>query len=140
MKQDDMTAQIEVTTRNLSELESELNSIPSRMSDAVDAADSKTMIVLRHRKNDLPIEIQMTRLRLERLRLQRKEATLPPMDIQIEALYEPIPALEKAYNEAKAALETARFALTDAIETRRSAKVDVGEMKRSLEQLKYQKA
>ncbi len=140
MKNDDLNLQIETTTNILSELESELADIPNRMTFAVDDADSASMIALRHRKNDLPIEIQMTRLRLERLRLQRKEATLPPMDIHIESLYEPIPALEKAYNEAKAALETARYTLSDRVEERRSLKIELGEMRRHLEQLTYQKA
>jgi chromosome segregation ATPase len=137
--ENDITSQIETTDELLNRLQAELADIPNRMTLAVEDADSASMISLRHRQNDLPVEIQMTRLRLEQLRLQLKEQTLPAMDSEIETLHKPIPALEKAFNEAKSALDTARFAYTDSIDNRRFAKQAIADNRREIEQLKRQK-
>jgi chromosome segregation ATPase len=139
MKNDDLNLQIETTTTRLTELENELGGIPAKMSDAVDRADAETMIALRLRENNLPVELQMMRLRLEQLKVRRKEESLPQMDAEVETLFKPIPALEAAYNEAKSALEAARFTYTDAIENRRYVRQEIADERRMIEHLKRQK-
>ncbi len=57
----DLTSQIETTDELLDQLQAELADIPSRMTLAVEDADSASMISLRNRQNDLPVEIHLTR-------------------------------------------------------------------------------
>jgi chromosome segregation ATPase len=135
----DLTSQIETTDELLNQLQAELADIPNRKSIAIDDADSAALISLSHRAHDLPIEIQMTRIRLERLRVQRKEATLPALDDEIERLYEPIPAALKAFDEADKALKNFQYAHTDAIQQRADARQSVAEMKAGITRLTHEK-
>jgi chromosome segregation ATPase len=134
-----LDSQIQASGELLNRLQAELADIPNRMTLAVEDADSASMISLRNRQNDLPVEIHMTRLRLEQIRLRLKEQTLPSLDAEIETLHKPIPALEKAYNEAKSALDAARFVHTAAIDSLRFVKQEISDEKRMIEQLKHQK-
>ncbi len=131
----DLTSQIETTTNLLAQLEAELIDTPNRRALAVNDADSAALISLSHRAHDLPIEIKMTQIRVERLRVQRKEETLPALEAEIERLYEPVPALQKAFDEASKALKNAQYAHADAIEDRRLLRQEVAQTKNEITRL-----
>jgi capsule polysaccharide export protein KpsE/RkpR len=135
----DLILQIETTSNLLAQLEAELVDIPNRRAFAVDNADSAALISLSHRTHDLPVEIRMSKIRLERLRVQRKEETLPEMEAEIERLFEPIEPAEKAYNEADKALKTARYAHSDAIQRRADIRQEVSELKAGITRLMHEK-
>jgi chromosome segregation ATPase len=135
----DLNSQIETTDELLNQLQAELADIPNRRASAVNDADSAALISLSHRAHDLPVEIQMTKIRLERLRVQRKEATLPALDDEIERQHAPIPALQKAFDEADKALKNARYFHTDAIQQRADTRQAVAEMKAGITRLMHEK-
>jgi chromosome segregation ATPase len=137
--ENDVTSQIETTDELLNQLQAEFVDIPNRKAIAIDDADSAALISLSHRAHDLPVEIQMTKIRLERLRVQRKEATLPALDDEIERLYEPIAAAQKAFDEADKTLKNAQYAHTDAIQQRADARQAVAEMKAGITRLMHDK-
>jgi capsule polysaccharide export protein KpsE/RkpR len=135
----DLTSQIEKTSNLLAQLEAELVDIPNRRAFAVNEADSAALISLSHRAHDLPLTIQMERIRLERLRVQRKEETLPALEIEIQRLYEPVEPAEKAFNEADKALKTARYTHADAIQRRLDIRQEIAEIKAGITRLMHEK-
>ncbi len=135
----DLTSQLETTANKLAQLEAELLDIPTRRASAVNDADSASLIALTRRAHDLPVEIQMTKITLERLRVQRKEETLPALEAEIERLFEPVEPAEKAFNEADKALKTARYAHADAIQRRLDTRQEIAEIKAGITRLMHEK-
>ena len=139
MKEKTLNEQIQITTDNLTELETEQADLPKRMSDAVNDADSASMISLQHRTNDLPIEIQMTRIGLARLCLQRAEEKLPDLQAEVTNLYEPMEEARRKYDEAGKVLALASSNYQNAIENSRERKQVIAEQKREIERLIHEK-
>jgi chromosome segregation ATPase len=137
--ENDINSQIQITSDLLASLEAELADIPNRKAIAIDDADSAALISLSHRAHDLPVETRMTKIRLERLRAQRKEETLPEMEAEIERLFEPIEPAEKTFNEADKALKTARYAHSDAIQRRADTRQEISEIKAGITRLMHEK-
>ncbi len=135
----DINEQIEKTSDSLARFEAELADIPNRRAFAIGEADSAALISLNRRGNDLPVEIQMTKIILERLRVQRKEETLPFLEAEIERLFEPVEPAEKAFNEADKALKTARYAHADAIQRRLDTRQEIAEIKAGITRLMHEK-
>jgi chromosome segregation ATPase len=133
----DLTEQIEKTSDLLTELETELLDIPNRRAVAVNDADSASLIALSHRGNDLPVEIRMTKIRLERLHVQRQEESLPSIQAEIERLYEPVEALQKKYDDAAKELADARWLHSQAIERRKDALRMVVDLKNGIQVLMH---
>ncbi len=132
---ENLTEQIETTAKSMAQLEAEQADISNKMTLAVNDADSSSMISLQRRTNDLPIEIQMTKIRLERLRLQADEEKLPELESEILKLYEPMEQARKAYDEAGKVLAIASSHYQNAFENNREQKQTVGERKRQIEAL-----
>jgi flagellar biosynthesis chaperone FliJ len=137
MKQDDLTSQIETTANLLAQLESEQADFQNRMTLAVGEGDSASMIGLKRRHSELPVEIQMARIRLAKLHLQSDEQRLPELQSAAAKFYEPIQ--EAVAKRDAAALELGKLqgAYHEANEDLREVKIRIGERKRELQRLIY---
>jgi chromosome segregation ATPase len=135
---ENLTEQISTTSNLLSELEAELADIPSRRALAAGDADSASLISLTHRGNDLPIEIQMTKIRLEQLHLARDEKRLPGLEDEARKLSEPISELQARLQAAQLELNLAGGAQRNAAQNVKDVKQRVAERKREIEALLYQ--
>ncbi len=135
----DKMAEIQNTTENLTRLEAELSDLSAKMTLAANDADSASMIALRHRADDLPIELQMTRIRLARLHLQRNEEILPELQLEIERLYKPMEEARSAYDEAGKVLNLASSEYQNAIENSKEKKRRIGEQRREIDALIHEK-
>ncbi len=137
MKQDDLTSQIETTANLLAQLESEQADFQNRMTLAVGEGDSASMIGLKRRHSELPVEIQMARIRLAKLHLQSDEQRLPELQSAAAKFYEPIQ--EAVAKRDAAALELGKLqgAYHEANEDLREVKIRIGERKRELERFIY---
>jgi chromosome segregation ATPase len=135
---ENLTEQISTTTHLMAQLEAELVDIPSRRALAAGDADSASLISLTHRGNDLPIEIQMTKIRLERLYLQHDEEKLPLLVSEAQRLSEPISELQARLQAAQTELNIAIGAQVDASQRVKDVKMRIGERKRQIEALLYQ--
>ncbi len=132
---ENLNEQIETTSNLLAQLEAEQADFKNRMTLAVNDADSSAIIALRHRADDLPVEIQAARIRLERLRIQAEESKFPEMHAEIERLYPAVVETRQAKDEAGRAFSLACAAHQSALDELRQRKIDLSERKRGVEAL-----
>jgi chromosome segregation ATPase len=133
--ENDITSQIETTANLLAQLETEQADFQNRMTLAVNDADSASIISLKHRAHDLPIEIQAARIRHERLYLQRDEAKLTELKTESEMLAEPLLELREKRDKAIDEFKRASFAHQDALQNYRDRQLSISERKRAIEGL-----
>jgi peptidoglycan hydrolase CwlO-like protein len=127
--------EIQITTDKLTELETEQADLSKRMSDAANDADSSALIILAHRRNDLPIEILSTRIILERLYVQRDEERLPELQAEVAKLAEPIEGMQKKINDLQREFNLASGNVSNANEDVRQTRMEISERKRTIESL-----
>ncbi len=130
---DDIQKEIETSASRLAELELEQTNLPQALGVAVANADAEEIIKLRRRADDLPVEIQAARIRVERLRIQAEEAKFPAMHAEIERLYPAVVETRRVKDEAGRAFSLACNAHQSAVDDLRQRKLDVAERKRNLE-------
>lgn len=134
---ENLNEQIKTTSNLLAQLETEQADFKNRMTLAVNDADSSAIIALRHRADDLPIEIEAARIRLAKLHLQSDEERIPELQAKVGKFYEPIQ--EAIAKRDAAALELGKLqgAYHGANEDLRDVKTRIGERKRELQRLIY---
>jgi hypothetical protein len=135
----DIQKQIEMSASRLAELETEQTNLPQALGVAVGNADAEEIIKLRRRADDLPIEIQAVRIRLERLRIENEELKFAGLHAEIERLYPAIVETRRLKDEAGRAFSVACNAHQSVAEELRQRKIDVAERKRNLEALLHAK-
>ncbi len=91
-KTNSLTEQIQATANLLAKLETERDDFQSRMSVAVGAGDSASMISLRRRQGELPVEIGSGQIRLAKLQLEADQERLPLLQAEVAKFTEPIQA------------------------------------------------
>jgi predicted nucleic acid-binding Zn ribbon protein len=133
-----LAEQIEKSATFLAQLEAELLDIPNRRAVAAGDADSASLISLTHRQNDLPIEIQMTKIRLEQLHLKRDVERLPDLQDEARKLSAAIPELQANQQAAQLELNLAIGAERGAAQNVRDIKLRISERGREIEALLYQ--
>ncbi len=133
-----LTSQIEATTTLMAQLEAELVDIPNRRAVAAGDADSASLIALTHRQNDLPIEIQMTKIRIERLYLKKDVERLPDLQDEAWKLSAAIPELQQNRQAVELKLNLAIGAERDASQRVKDIKMRIAERGRQIEALLYQ--
>jgi peptidoglycan hydrolase CwlO-like protein len=136
--ENDISSQIQTTSDLLARLEAEQADFQNRMTLAVGEGDSASMIDLKRRHNELPVEIEAARIRLAKLHLQSDEERLPALQAEVGKFYEPIQ--EAIAKRDAAALELGKLqgAYHGVNEDLRDVKNRIGERKRELERLIYQ--
>jgi len=127
--------EIQTTANLLAQLEAEQADLPKRMSDAANDADSSALIILAHRRNDLPIEILSARIILERLYVKRDELRLPQLQAEVAKLAEPIEGMQKQINDLQREFNLASGNVSNANEDVRQTRMETSERKRSIESL-----
>jgi predicted nucleic acid-binding Zn-ribbon protein len=127
--------EIENTQTLLETLSAEQDDLSNRMSDAANDADSASLITLKHRANDLPIELLATQIRLERLYLLRDEERLPELQNAVAELAKPIPAMQKQIADLQVQFNIASGAVGNANEDLRQTRLEIAERRRSIETL-----
>jgi chromosome segregation ATPase len=131
----DLTEQIETTTNKLTELKNEQAEFPNRMTVAVGAGDSDTMITLRRRQADIPLEIEGKQIQLARLQLESDQARLPVLQAEVAKSAEPIKAAILKRDAAVLELNMLQGAYHAADEDRRELNRRIGERSRELARL-----
>jgi flagellar biosynthesis chaperone FliJ len=129
--------QIEITTNNLAELETQQNNFQKQMGDAVGEGDSTSMIDLKRRHTELPIKIEAARIRLAKLYLQLYEERLPGLQSEVDKFYEPIQEAIAKRDAAVLELGKVQGSYHAANENLRDVKIRIGEQKRELDRLIY---
>ncbi len=127
--------EIESTQTILETLAAEQSDLSFKMSVAADDADSASLISLKHRANDLPIELIATQIRLERLYLLRDEERLPQLQNTVAELAKPIPAMQKKISDLQVEFNIASGEVTNANEDLRQTRIEIAERRRSIESL-----
>jgi chromosome segregation ATPase len=129
--------QIEITTNNLAELETEQSDFQNRMTVAVGEGDSTSMIDLKRRHTELPVKIEAARIRLAKLYLQLYESRLPALQSQVNEFHEPIQEAIAKRDAAVLELGILQGEFHGANENLREVKIQIGEQKRELDRLIY---
>jgi peptidoglycan hydrolase CwlO-like protein len=132
---ENLTEQIETTNNLLAQLETEQSDLPKRMAIAADDADSASLISLKHRANDIPVELLATQIRLERLYVQRDELRLPRLQAEAQKQAEPIEGMQKQIIDLQREFNIASGAVASAGEDVRETKMAIAERKRTIEAL-----
>jgi peptidoglycan hydrolase CwlO-like protein len=135
MTEKSLVEQIQDTQTLLETLSAEQSDLGARMAIAADDADSASLITLKHRANDLPIELIATQIRLARLLLERDELRLPELQAEVAKLAEPIPEMQKQIADLQQEFNVASGEVTNANENLRQTKLEIAERKRSIESL-----
>jgi hypothetical protein len=136
--QKNLSEQIEQSTNLMAQLEAELTDIPNRRALAAGDADSAALIALTHRQNDLPIEIQMTKIRIERLYVQKDAERLPDLQDEAQKLSAAIPELQANQQAAQLELNLAIGAERDAAQNVKDIKMRIAERGRQIEYLLHE--
>ena len=133
-----LTEQIEQSNNFLAQLSAELADIPNRRALAAGDADSAALISLSRRAGDLPIEIQMTKVRLEQLYLQRDKERLPDLQDEAQKLSAAIPELQANKQAAQTELNIAIGAQIDAAQSVKDIKMRIAERGRGIDSLLHE--
>jgi chromosome segregation ATPase len=132
-----LAQQIQITTNNLTELETQQNNFQKQMTLAVGEGDSTSMIDLKRRHNELPVEIEAARIRLAKLYLQLYESGLPALQSEVSEFHEPIREAIAKRDAAVLELGILQGEFHGANENLREVKIQIGEQKRELGRLIY---
>ncbi len=132
-----LAEQIQITTNNLTELEIQQNNFQKQMTLAVGEGDSASMIDLKRRHTELPIEIEAARIRLTKLYLQLYEERLPELQSKVNNFHEPIEEAIAKRDAAVLELGILQGEFHGANENLREVKIQIGEQKRELDRLIY---
>jgi predicted nucleic acid-binding Zn-ribbon protein len=135
MKEKTLNEQIQATANLLAQLETEQADLPKRMAIAADDADSASLISLKHRVNNLPIELTATQIILERLYLQRDELRLPELQNVVSELAKPIEGMLKRIADLQQEFNVASGNVSSATEDVRETRNAISERRRSIESL-----
>ncbi len=135
MKENDINSQIETSSNLLAQLEAELADIPNRRAVAISNADSAALISLSHRSDDLPVTIQMTKVRLEQLHLQSDEIKLVELKADAEKLAVTLMPLRERRDKAIEEFKFASFVHQDAQQNYRDKQLAISERRRQIETL-----
>jgi peptidoglycan hydrolase CwlO-like protein len=127
--------QIQNTTETLTRLEAELSDLGAKMALAADDADSASLISLKRRAGDIPVELLATEIRLQRLLLRRDEERLPQLQSVVAELAKPIPEMQKQIADLQVQFNIASGEVTNANEDVRQTKLEITERRRSIESL-----
>ncbi len=136
--QKNISEQIEQSTSLMAQLEAELVDIPNRRAVAVNAADSAALISLAGRQNNLPVEIQMTKIRIERLYVQKDVERLPDLQDEAQRLSAAIPELQQNRQAAELELNLAIGAERGAAQNVKDIKMRIAERGRQIEYLLHE--
>jgi peptidoglycan hydrolase CwlO-like protein len=127
--------EIQNTTETLTRLEAEQTDLGQKMSLAANDADSAALISLKHRANDIPVELLATQIRLQRLYLRRDEERLPQLQAEVAKLAEPIEPMLKKIAEMQREFNIKSGEVGSITEDIRQLKMEISERRRSIESL-----
>ncbi len=134
-KTNSLTEQIQTTQTHLETLQSERSDFQNRMMAAVNATDSASIINLKRRQTELPVEIEIEQIQLAKLQLQADEERLPALQSELLKFAEPTQAavLKRdaavlEFNE----LQAEHYAANDDL---RELRIRIGQRKRELDRL-----
>jgi peptidoglycan hydrolase CwlO-like protein len=127
--------QLQKATDFLEQREAELSDFQNKMTAAVNGADSKMMLDLKRRRNELPTEIELARIQIAKLQLELDESRLPELQEAVSKFKEPIE--EAVAKRDLAVLELGRLQgeYHQTNEDFRDLRMRVGERKRELSRL-----
>ncbi len=135
MTEKSLVEQIQETETLVEKLSAEQADLGKKMAIAADDADSASLISLKHRVNDLPIELIATQIRLERLYLQRDELRLPELQNVVAELAKPIEGMLKRIADLQQEFNVASGNVSSAGEDVRETKLAISERRRAIEAL-----
>jgi uncharacterized membrane protein (DUF106 family) len=135
MKNENLNSQIETTTNKLTELKTEQAEFQSRMTVAVGAGDSDTMITLRRRQSEIPMQLEGAQIQLAKLQLEADQERLPLLQEKISKFAEPIPAAVSKRDAAVLELNQLQDQYRTANEDLRDLNRRIGERRRELDRL-----
>jgi predicted nuclease with TOPRIM domain len=132
-----LAEQIQITTDNLTEFETEQTNFQEQMTLAVGEGEASKMIDLKRRHTELPVKIEAARIRLAKLYLQLYEERMPGLQSKVNEFHEPIQEAIAERDAAVLELGKVQGAYHDANENLREVKIRIGEQKRELDRLIY---
>ncbi len=130
--------EIENTQTLLETLSAEQADLGAKMAISADNADSASLIALSHRRNNLPIEILSTQIRLSRLLLERDEQRLPLLQSEVAKLAEPIEGMLKKIAEMHREFNIKSGEVGSITEDIRQLKMEIAERKRQIASLVHE--
>jgi chromosome segregation ATPase len=136
-KKNGLDEQIQNTQTHLENLKSERDDFQNRMTAAVGAGDSAAMINLKHRQNELPVEIATAQIRLSKMQLQADEARLPLLQAKVSKFTEPIQSAVLKRDAAVLELNQLQSEYHAVNEDFRDLRIRIGERTRELARLIY---
>ncbi len=130
-----LTEQIQATANLLAKLETERGDFQNRMTAAVGAGDSASMISLRRRQSELPVEIGSGQIRLAKLQLEADQERLPLLQAEVAKATEPLEAAILKRDAAVLELNLLQGQYHTANEDFRDLRIRIGERTRELARL-----
>ncbi len=130
-----LNEQIQNEQTLLEALQTERDDFQKRMMAAVGAGDSAVMINLKHRQNELPVEIATAQIRLAKMQLQADEERLPVLQAKVSKFTEPIQAAVLKRDAAVLELNNLQGEYYGVNEDFRDLRIRIGERTRELARL-----
>jgi peptidoglycan hydrolase CwlO-like protein len=130
--------EIENTQTLLETLSAEQSDLGTKMAISADNADSSALIALARRRDELPVEILSTQIRLSRLLLERDEQRLPLLQTEVAKLAEPIEGMLKKIAEMHREFNIKSGEVGSITEDIRQLKMEIAERKRQIASLVHE--
>jgi peptidoglycan hydrolase CwlO-like protein len=135
---ENLIEQIQDTQTLLETLSAEQSDLGAKMAIAANDADSAALISLSYRRNNLPVEILSTQIRLSRLLLERDEMRLPGLQDEAKKLAEPIEGMLKKIAEMQREFNIKSGEVGSITEDIRQLKMEISERKRQIGSLVHE--
>ncbi len=132
---ENLNEQIENTGTLLESLLAEQADLSAKMALAADNADSASLISLKHRANDIPVDILATQIRLQQLYLRRDELRLPLLQAEAQKLAEIVDEKLKILTDSQTEFNIASGNQSSAGSDVSETRMAISERKRSIESL-----
>jgi septal ring factor EnvC (AmiA/AmiB activator) len=134
----DLQKQITETAGHIAALTQEQKEFGSKMSEAAQSGNADSIIELKRRQSELPIQLEAARITHTKLLLEADQERSAQLQTEVGKFYEPIQELIAKRDAAQLELAKMQGQYHGVNEDLRDVRIRVGERRRELERLIYE--
>jgi peptidoglycan hydrolase CwlO-like protein len=134
----DLQKQITETAGHIAALTQEQKEFGSKMSEAAQSGNADSIIELKRRQSELPIQLEAARITHTKLLLESDQERSAQLQKEVGKFYEPIQELIAKRDEAQLDLAKMQGQYHGVNEDLRDVRIRIGERRRELERLIYE--
>ncbi len=135
---DDIQTQITETAGHIAALTQEQKEFGSKMSEAAQSGNADSIIELKRRQSELPIQLEAARITHTKLLLESDQERSAQLQTEVGKFFEPIQELIQKRDAAQLELAKMQGQYHGVNEDLRDVRIRIGERRRELERLIFE--